>query len=276
MKQKILVINASKTIAQDIAEFLKFEGYDLLSTSDALAGVRLIYEFQPELVICSFRNMDISGYEIVAKLRSDPLTVSTQFILLAGRRVDDAYPFIRESIEAGVDDVVLMPFTASELLAAIQARFKRKAEILGMPIDEIKPFRKIKHHIFLSYSREDMSTMLRIREDLRNNNLSVWTDENLQPGTPDWTSAIASAIENTGGVVIILSPSAKKSEWVNIELAYAKVFNVPIFPILARGDQRDAIPMDLIRHQFSDIRFTYDAKIQELIHAIRKALSIIG
>ena len=61
--------------------------------------------------------------------------------------------------------------------------------------------------LFLSYSRADSDTMGRVREALTGEGLSVWTDENLTPGTPSWKQAIERAIEDAGcqnGLQLIL------------------------------------------------------------------------
>ena len=43
--------------------------------------------------------------------------------------------------------------------------------------------------IFLSYSREDSKVMQQVKEALQDAGVSVWTDEKLTPGTPDWQIA---------------------------------------------------------------------------------------
>jgi len=63
--------------------------------------------------------------------------------------------------------------------------------------------------------------MNRIRSELESMGVSVWTDEGLIPGTESWTKTIESKIRDALGVVVILSPSANRSEWVGRELGYA-------------------------------------------------------
>ncbi len=108
--------------------------------------------------------------------------------------------------------------------------------------------------IFLSYSRKDVSIMRRVREELENNGIAVWTDEGLTPGTESWKTAIEQAIEQAAGLVAILSPSAKESLWVERELEFASVNGLKVYPILAKGDSASAIPIELISSQWVDIR----------------------
>ena len=74
--------------------------------------------------------------------------------------------------------------------------------------------------IFLSYSREDTAIMQRLKGDLTAQGLRVWTDAGLQPGTENWMQAIDAAIRQAQCLVVILSPAARQSKWVNIEIAW--------------------------------------------------------
>jgi len=63
--------------------------------------------------------------------------------------------------------------------------------------------------------------MMRLHNDFEIVGLKVWTDEGISPGTAIWHTSIENAIQNSGCVVVILSPDSKMSEWVIRELIYA-------------------------------------------------------
>ncbi|MGJ3238886.1 MAG: SUMF1/EgtB/PvdO family nonheme iron enzyme [Anaerolineae bacterium] len=110
------------------------------------------------------------------------------------------------------------------------------------------------HHVFLSYSRKDLPFMKRIQTDLQRAKLAVWSDEQLEPGTTSWQLAIEQAIRNAGCVMCIFSPDAANSQWVREELNYARMMNIQIIPLLARGDARVSIPFGYSSLQWVDIR----------------------
>jgi hypothetical protein len=130
------------------------------------------------------------------------------------------------------------------------------------------------NHIFLSYSRKDTPVMQRLRDDLRVAGLEVWADDNLEPGTSAWEKTISAAIRSAGCLVVILSPDAEQSTWVGRELAMAETFDKRIFPILARGSERDAIPFRLMSHQWVDARHNYTEAFDKLLTAVNKYLSL--
>ncbi|MEZ4659112.1 MAG: toll/interleukin-1 receptor domain-containing protein [Caldilineaceae bacterium] len=103
--------------------------------------------------------------------------------------------------------------------------------------------------IFLSYSRRDAAIMQRLHADLRSEGFAVWIDEGLEPGTAHWQTAIEEAIEQARCMVVILTPNAKRSHWVQSEIGFAHVWGRPIYPLLASGDERSAVPLGLINAQ---------------------------
>jgi hypothetical protein len=129
---------------------------------------------------------------------------------------------------------------------------------------------------FLSYAREDTPTMQRLAADLRAAGLSVWTDEGLEPGEPSWQKAIEEAIDEASCLVVILSPSAKESPWVNREIAYAQAQGLRIYPALASGDGRSSVPIAVINAQYVDLRRDYDNSLKNLASAIKGRFAEAG
>jgi hypothetical protein len=126
-------------------------------------------------------------------------------------------------------------------------------------------------HVFLSYSRRDLTAMNRLRDDMRNAGLQVWTDESLTPGTTSWQSAIEAAIERAVCVVVLFTPDSRQSEWVMAELQYARMQKVVIVPVLMRGDEARSIPMAFANWQWLDLRedIKYRDGLSKLVNAIQ-------
>ena len=118
--------------------------------------------------------------------------------------------------------------------------------------------------IFLSYSRKDTEIMQKVRDYLRAHDVSVWTDEGIEPGTSDWTRALESNIQRCRGMVVILSPDANASEWVRKEISRARTLGRAVIPLLARGSLANAVPLSLENYQLIDLRTEFD-KIQDLL-----------
>jgi hypothetical protein len=134
------------------------------------------------------------------------------------------------------------------------------------------------HDIFLSYSRKDSAMKDRVKQTLEDAGLRVWTDDKLTPGTPEWFQAIERAIDLTHVLVVLLSPDAKQSEWVQKEIGYAKAVKKSIFPVLVRGEENESTPFQIFGTQYVDIRNIqrYTIELQRLTGAIGSTLGIVG
>lgn len=131
-------------------------------------------------------------------------------------------------------------------------------------------------HIFISYSRQDMDVLERVKQFLSDKDFLIWTDAQLTPGTRAWKIAIQHAIETSGAMVAILSPDAKASEWVDRELEYARLREIRIFPLLTRGNGATAVPFELVNAQWLDISSEerYQSNMPKLILALDRHLGV--
>jgi sulfatase modifying factor 1 len=125
--------------------------------------------------------------------------------------------------------------------------------------------------IFLSYSRLDYTAMHAVYAVLRGAGFSVWIDEGLEPGTPNWEEAIEEALHQAQAMVALLSPRAKASMWVKREISYALAQGRHVFPLLIDGDRGNAVPISLITTQWidggSDVRH---AATNKLLPAVQR------
>ena len=90
------------------------------------------------------------------------------------------------------------------------------------------------HHVFISYDRDDQTYARKLADDLRTRHIEVWRD-NLMGSGDRWVEAIEEAIESSAAVVVVMTPEAKESEWVQREILLAQDLKKPIFPLLLRG-----------------------------------------
>jgi formylglycine-generating enzyme required for sulfatase activity len=131
--------------------------------------------------------------------------------------------------------------------------------------------------IFLSYSRKDSAQMQQVLRLLEGAGLSVWTDEGLEPGTERWHSTVEEAIHRTECTVVLLSPDAKQSRRVGIEVSFAQALGRRIFPVLLRGNQVESVPLRLFDAQYLDARQSLaDAVSQRLLPVLRRHLNLVG
>lgn len=128
-------------------------------------------------------------------------------------------------------------------------------------------------NIFISYSRNDGAFVDQLIGDLSAVGFNLWRDkDSLTPGTPSWERAIREAIKDAGAVVLVASPSSLNSDYVQGELALAKIYHRPIYPIWADGDQWiESAPLDMVNYQYVDGRGGgYENAVKQLSDTLRK------
>lgn len=122
-------------------------------------------------------------------------------------------------------------------------------------------------HIFISYSHADKSIMQEVRGYLIKLDFDVWTDEEIGAGET-WAQQVSQAIEQSQCVLALLSPDAKYSEWVNIELQYAKMHGIRIIPLLIHETPQASVPLVVMDLQWVDAR-------SDLYTSVKKAISVL-
>ncbi|TVR23421.1 MAG: hybrid sensor histidine kinase/response regulator [Anaerolineaceae bacterium] len=123
---KILVIEDADALRQDIAEMLRFEGFDVRHVGDGAGGVELAKHYLPDLIVCDIMMPRMDGYAVLKTLREEESTTAIPLIFLTAKtdRSD-----VRFGMGMGADDYLTKPFVASELLDAIRARLGKQRTI---------------------------------------------------------------------------------------------------------------------------------------------------
>lgn len=134
MMQKILIIEDDDDIRINIAEILELEGFEVLTATNGRDGVELAKEHRPDLILCDILMPEMNGYEVLSKIRSDPLSATTPFIFLTSKTTGKD---IRTGMELGADDYLTKPFMIHTLLTAIRTQLK-KHDTISKQMDELR------------------------------------------------------------------------------------------------------------------------------------------
>jgi hypothetical protein len=122
--------------------------------------------------------------------------------------------------------------------------------------------------VFLSYTRVDNDLMQQVKGKLLAGGIKVWTDENLIPGTQDWEDEIEKTILGAHALVAVMTPDARRSQWVNNEISFADQAGVTIFPLLGRGRLRYVTTLRLVNRQWIILNENFDREMDKLVETI--------
>jgi DNA-binding response OmpR family regulator len=116
----ILIVEDNETLALGLCANLAFEGYDALVAHDATAGLRLVREHRPDLIILDLMLPDRDGYRVLRELREAGDATPILVLTALGSEADKVRAF-----RFGADDYVTKPFGIMELLARVDALLRR-------------------------------------------------------------------------------------------------------------------------------------------------------
>ncbi|MDY7101474.1 MAG: TIR domain-containing protein [Actinomycetota bacterium] len=92
--------------------------------------------------------------------------------------------------------------------------------------------------VFVSYSRDDERMANAVVDHLRRARWEVWQDLHGIRGGEDWSAALTRALRATDVVVVLVTDSSMRSEWVRREVRAADRAGIPILPVVV-----DAAPV---------------------------------
>jgi hypothetical protein len=92
--------------------------------------------------------------------------------------------------------------------------------------------------VFLSHSHRDQDLLSRVVGELRRHDVSVWHSQHNILGAQKWITEIGQALARCDWFIVLLTPNAMKSVWVEREVAAAltdnRRYDGRIIPLLGR------------------------------------------
>src|SRR5690349_10003699 len=109
-------------------------------------------------------------------------------------------------------------------------------------------------HIFISYSKQNKDYARKLADHLVSQGFNVWIDDEIEP-SDEWWKKIVKAVRECVAFLVIMSPEAGGSRWVEREVMLADELNKPMFPVLLDGDLHSSELWALfIGKQYEDAR----------------------
>jgi two-component system phosphate regulon response regulator PhoB len=125
MQKRILIVDDEPAIRDMVAYALRKGEYEPMHAGDAREAQAAIAHRVPDLILLDWMLPGTSGLELARRWRRDDLTRDVPIIMLTARGEENDRV---GGLEAGVDDYVVKPFSARELLARIRAVMRRSRE----------------------------------------------------------------------------------------------------------------------------------------------------
>lgn len=119
MAQTILIIEDERRIAAAVSDYLKAEGFAVVTAEDGVSGLERARALRPDLVVLDLMLPLMSGLEVLRELRRES---SLPVIVLTARSEETDRVL---GLELGADDYLTKPFSLRELTARVRAVLRR-------------------------------------------------------------------------------------------------------------------------------------------------------
>ena len=118
--KRILVIEDNPDLAYGLRNNLEIEGYDVEVAGDGTKGLARARTGKPDLVILDLMLPGLDGFRVLRTLREGGHGMPVLILTARGEEADKV-----RGLRLGADDYVTKPFGVLELLARVEALFRR-------------------------------------------------------------------------------------------------------------------------------------------------------
>ena len=116
---RVLIVDDDPPIRTLVAEFLTRSGYSVDEAADGLEGLQAFYRVSPDLVILDVAMPELDGWQVLQRIRE----VSDVPVLMLTAKTAETDKV--RGLRTGADDYLTKPFGRQELLARVDALFRR-------------------------------------------------------------------------------------------------------------------------------------------------------
>jgi len=126
------------------------------------------------------------------------------------------------------------------------------------------------YNVFISYAHSDSDEAQRLVESLRAQNVTGFLDRADIVAGDVISSDVRSALKQSTAVIVLLSPRALHSQWVQFEIGAAEALGKKIVPVIVSGEHLEEQLPDILRDRmWIDARGRSDAEvIRDVEHAL--------
>ncbi len=119
-RPRVLVVDDNADIREYVARLLR-EDYAVQTAVDGVDGLAQAQALPPDLVLTDVMMPRMDGFELLAALQADPVTMGVPVVMLSARAGEEG---TLQGLDAGADDYLIKPFTARELRARVRSNLE--------------------------------------------------------------------------------------------------------------------------------------------------------
>ncbi len=116
---RIIIIDDDPDVLETVARVLHADHHDITVAANGAQGIQLIKSRTFDLILCDISMPIVDGYAVFQAIKNDVKTNAIPFIYITARGARSEQ---RKGMEMGVDDYLIKPFSAKELLSCVRTQ----------------------------------------------------------------------------------------------------------------------------------------------------------
>ena len=126
-RPRVLIADDQTILLALMKEMLEKAGFDVTTASDGNEALELIHKTMPDIIVLDYDMPGRDGFAVTILLKADALFASVPIILLTA--ISDKQIKLK-GLSLGVDDYLIKPVDADELVARIRMILRRTRQVL--------------------------------------------------------------------------------------------------------------------------------------------------
>jgi len=115
---RILIADDNAQNVELLEAYLAAGDWDVRTAADGEETLRLVHEWQPDVILLDIMMPKISGFEVCKRLRADPATADIAVLMVTAL---DQPSDIDRAVDAGTNDFLSKPINKTELLLRVKS-----------------------------------------------------------------------------------------------------------------------------------------------------------
>jgi two-component system sensor histidine kinase/response regulator len=135
----VVAIDDNPSVLSAVKIILETAGFEAAIAYNGGAGIELVRNKLPDVVICDINMPNVSGHDVLRALRHDPATAAIPVLFLTALSDRDD---VRSGMELGADDYITKPFSAKDIVGAVEAQIRKRTTLAAKYETTLRLLRK--------------------------------------------------------------------------------------------------------------------------------------
>ena len=126
-RPRVLMADDQTELLYLMKEMVEFAGFEVITATDGVEAMQAVFETNPDIIVLDYSMPRKNGLEVAQDLKNNPLFAHIPIIIVTAYGEKQAK---LKGLGMGIDDYLIKPVDADELVARIRMILKRNRQVL--------------------------------------------------------------------------------------------------------------------------------------------------